>query len=612
VSLLGAVLVKLAETVVKYAVEAGTGNKMAGELSSGATSVLGGRAAGLSDERKARRARDRLARHLAGELVDRYGHEYRELPEGDRAAAVQAVIDTFEFVGSGPGVVAGNDGDPRRLADTLRREFSDLLRQATLGRDGEEFYGQLLREACVQFVAVVTHGPEFLAAADTEMLSRLTTLSDALSQGLAQLNARLDPLLASRPDGAGAVASQGVEDRRAAKTTVQNTLGGVVTGPVEHAGPVHGDVPVNYWGDRTSSSNPEVSASSPGAWQEVHFRGRRTLSSALMGTRLSSGDADSCPQFHEVVEIETALLTTCSAILVGKSGCGKSVTAYQVMANRLREGWRPVRLRDSARHLSGDRIVDDLLAVEGPVIALIDDAQSVSGDTLREVLETAGPERWVLVVSTEGVQGPAPVVRMAQERAVATLYAVLSKDLETLTREVHLLDPTVGDGIHDQPIEHRLRIAAKQPTPWQFCFVLSGGWRRVAAALVRLREQDEAHLALAAIAVGQIATADAGIPIDRLDAMAVSMGRDAAWVARSLDVLRGEQLISADDGFYRCAHLQAAWSTLNALLSPYPDKLPPIARTIVPPITGTADGAAPVSSARRRSVPISPPARERW
>ncbi|WP_121007232.1 hypothetical protein [Saccharothrix australiensis] len=197
------------------------------------------------------------------------------------------------------------------------------------------------------------------------------------------------------------------------------------------------------------------------------------------------------------------------------------MTAYQVMANRLREGWKPVRLRDSARNLDGDRVVDELLAVEGPVIALIDDAQSVPGDTLREVLEAAGSERWVLVVSTETVQGPAPVVRMAQERAVATLYAALSKDLEALTREVSLLDPTVGDGVHQRSIEHRLRMAAQQPTPWQFCFVLSGGWHRVAGALARLRERDEAHLALAAIAVGQIATADAGSPIDRLDAMAL-------------------------------------------------------------------------------------------
>lgn len=110
---------------------------------------------------------------------------------------------------------------------------------------------------------------------------------------------------------------------------------------------------------------------------------------------------------------------------------------------------------------------------------MIDDAQSVPDDTLREILEAAEPDRWVLVVSTADVQGPAPVVRMVQKRAVATLHAELSKDLPALTRHVSRVDPIVGRGFHDESVVPRLRVAAKQRTPWQFCFVLAGGWRRV-------------------------------------------------------------------------------------------------------------------------------------
>jgi hypothetical protein len=109
VALLEVLLAKLAETLVKFAVEASTGNKMAGELGAGATNVLGGRAAGLADDRRARRERNRTANSLANELISRYGHEYREVSTEDQAAAVQAVIDTFGTVGGGVALIVRCD-----------------------------------------------------------------------------------------------------------------------------------------------------------------------------------------------------------------------------------------------------------------------------------------------------------------------------------------------------------------------------------------------------------------------------------------------------------------------------------------------------------------------
>ncbi|GAA2689196.1 hypothetical protein GCM10010428_63770 [Actinosynnema pretiosum subsp. pretiosum] len=340
-------------------------------------------------------------------------------------------------------------------------------------------------------------------------------------------------------------------------------------------GPVSGGLTINNYGGGTPPAHHGATfAAAEGAWQAVRFLGTGKLASALRGDRLGPREAAVCPRLPEVAEVEVALRATCCAVLTGDSGCGKSVTAYQVMADRVGEGWKAIRLRDSARNLDGDSVVDDLLGWGGPLIALVDDAQSVSDDTLRAVLEAAGPERWLLVANTGELRAPAPVVRVARGRAVAALHAALSEDLEALTREVRSLDPRVGDDRFDDRIERRLHVAAEQPTPWQFCFVLSGGWRRVAGQLAGLRERDSAHLALAVVAIGQISTADAGAPFDRLSRMSASFGRDADWLGRCLGVLRREQLISNDEGFYRCTHVQAAWATLRSLAVSEPDKPP--------------------------------------
>ncbi|WP_156093729.1 NACHT N-terminal Helical domain 1-containing protein [Lentzea aerocolonigenes] len=596
-SLLGAVLVKLAETVVKFAVEAGTGSKVAGELGGGTVGVLGGRAASLSDDRKVRRALSQVAQRLGDELYVAYGHEYRNLSENDRAAAAAAVVEVLEQCGDQQSLVARNNADSGRLATALRNGADEILRRTALGGDGEEYFDQLLQAACVQVVALTTRRQEFLVAAGTETLSRLTTLDLTVLQEFAKLNARLDPLLASRPETGPS------------GSVVQNSVDGSVSGPVVQAGHVSGNLNITYWGDRSPT---ELIASDLGtaAWRPIRFGGPWELATALSGSPLGPGAADVCPRFHEVVEVQTALEATCAAILVGRSGSGKSVTAFQVVADRVREGWKSLRLRDSARHVDGSLLVDELLAVEGPLIALIDDAQSVPGDTLREILEAAEPDRCVLVVSTEEVRGPAPVVRMVEKRAVATLHAELSKDLASLTRQVSRVDPNVGERFHDESVVPRLRAAANQGTPWQFCFVLSGRWRRVAGAIARVRDREDAHLALVVIAVEQIATADAGTSVAALCEKAVLVGRDEAWVVRALEVLRAEQLIYDEDGYYRCAHVQAAWNALRYLLDPYPHEAPPYVRPKVLPIVDVGDRPVTAQPALRKSTPAPPPPKD--
>lgn len=67
----------------------------------------------------------------------------------------------------------------------------------------------------------------------------------------------------------------------------------------------------------------------------------------------------------------------------------------------------------------------------------------------------------------------------------------------------------VGDRLGDERLKERLEHAAEQALyPWQFCFILGGGWRR-ASALASSARAAGADLVLAAAAVRQLGTRDA-------------------------------------------------------------------------------------------------------
>lgn len=343
------------------------------------------------------------------------------------------------------------------------------------------------------------------------------------------------------------------------------------------------------------------------AWQHVTFASQRDgLAAALRGARLGPGDVDSCPRLPEAQQVVDALQAADAVALVGASGGGKSITAYQALRDLNVAGFEIVRAGERLADLGPHDAVTQLLAAPWPTVAFVDDAQALDPDLLRRLGELATPQRKVLVVSTDPVPGPALAVTIAEKRAVQLLaQAILERSADVLPR-VRQLDDTVGDGYLDQPLERRVEIAAAQDVPWQFVFVLTGGWRRARQTLGALRDADRADLALLAVSVLQLASADAGARLEDVEAAAAALGRDGAWLATALERLRAGRHVTGDARL-RAAHAQMAISTLRALLHPPRTAMPPTDDPVVPPIAGTR--SAPGTSASRPGQ--APPPRPR-
>jgi hypothetical protein len=219
-----------------------------------------------------------------------------------------------------------------------------------------------------------------------------------------------------------------------------------------------------------------------------------------------------------------------AVVLNGPSGCGKSITAYQVLRELCDDGWEVLRLRDRSREAGRDTSLADLAAFPRRKVLFVDDAQDLTSDAVRELAEAATECRLVLVIGMDHVAGDVTTLTMNEASAVGALEQYVRDRRDEMLAKVRELDDRVGDGVTDERFEDRLGVAAREKTPWQFFFALTGGWRRTVERVNQVRARGRADLAALALAVAQIASVDAGVTAADLAPYTVALGRDEDWM----------------------------------------------------------------------------------
>jgi hypothetical protein len=339
------------------------------------------------------------------------------------------------------------------------------------------------------------------------------------------------------------------------------------------------------------------------SWHTVTFSGSRGVESWLAGERLGPQDVDSCPELDEVRTLRRSLQDDRAVVLNGPTGSGKSICAYQALRSLMRDGYEVLRLRDNARHKSVRSWLTDLTDFPHRKVLFIDDAQDLSTDAVRELAEAATSDKLVLIVGIDHVAGGVRTIHLGARGAVARLAAYVREHRATLFPHIRDLDDHVGSHPHDFHFDQRIDIAEREATTWQFAYTLTGGWRRVQRHVLELRDRERADLALAAIAVAQIAGVDSGVDPSELEALLSVLERDRRWLDRALQELRSRRLISDSDGRIRCVHLRAALNVVTWMVHPPAWAYPPLSRPEVPPI---ASAAASPQVPRKEAKPSSP------
>jgi NACHT domain len=123
-----------------------------------------------------------IGERSAQRLQPLYGVEFKDLPDNERLAAINAVADTLSIADLGDRALFDADADPVKLVRSVRRQVPNAVRQAGLSEPAAALYERMLEESCRAIVHIVQQLPAFEPRATAELLSRTSDLARQLDQ----------------------------------------------------------------------------------------------------------------------------------------------------------------------------------------------------------------------------------------------------------------------------------------------------------------------------------------------------------------------------------------------------------------------------------------------
>ncbi|MEU0789528.1 NACHT domain-containing protein [Amycolatopsis sp. NPDC005961] len=184
--------IALTTAVVKAAAKLWLGDRpIAADATAKAFDLLEKQVTGLNDRRKLHLLFTNLESRVADRLLPFIDVEFRALPENERAAAVDAVHDTFDRAALTDEDLFAADLDAGYLYRYLLRTVPGAA--TLLSADATELYQRVLRECCAYLVQVTSTLPRFQPGALVEVLRRETEILETVRNVLTALPERRHP-----------------------------------------------------------------------------------------------------------------------------------------------------------------------------------------------------------------------------------------------------------------------------------------------------------------------------------------------------------------------------------------------------------------------------------
>lgn len=298
-------------------------------------------------------------------------------------------------------------------------------------------------------------------------------------------------------------------------------------------------------------------------WELVDFSHQRGIENAIAGKRLGPADVNQCPTFTICWQVVTELERSHWYSIAGQQGCGKSITAWQAAKKFHDRGYSVWRPHYNAK---GDELLKHL-PMASPSLLVIDDAQQFGAGFVDRLSERSCEKLKVIFTNTlADIVTPNPSC-ISPASCVDELKSNILTRRDEILPIVQRFDDEISDRYMGASFEWRIDDCARQKTPWEFFWVLRGGWRTARAEYEGLKQVPNANALVTAIAIRQISSCDAGISGKIISRISGELGLTGDEVDKAISHLASLGLVLISDDIFRTKHISYAHRIIQTSLN---------------------------------------------
>ncbi|MBM1310353.1 hypothetical protein JQT66_09265 [Sulfitobacter mediterraneus] len=240
-------------------------------------------------------------------------------------------------------------------------------------------------------------------------------------------------------------------------------------------------------------------------WAHLTFERVSDIGPALLGRPMGPSEATACPELSYVEHIASLLRIAFRIQLTGEPGSGKSIAAFQVAKRYDAMSWTVLYVSDPSRFL-----LNLPHTVQKNILVIVDNAHLASPSDLENLERNCNSKFHFLEIHSSGPSSSPGMgsIHIDPKKSVKEIARAFLSDIGNLSEVVATADSDIGETRMKDSLPKRIEHAEDTAdTPWQFCFILGGGWKRAGIAAGSAISNGSA-VVLATLAAFQIASRD--------------------------------------------------------------------------------------------------------